>query len=79
MARSHIREFSDQRFILTMKKTILIKFCLERNLQEMYLLRKSLVVDGIILNGDPSIIMEFRTDHKVQTSSVGRNSNPGIS
>lgn len=36
-------------------------------------------VDGIILDGDLSTIMEFRIDHKVQTNVAGKNAIPGIS
>lgn len=35
-------------------------------------------VDGIIINGDPSTILGFRTDPKVETSVTGRNAIPGI-
>lgn len=42
MAWSHVTEFSDQRSILAMKRTALVfRFCLEGNLQEMYLLGNS--------------------------------------
>jgi len=36
-------------------------------------------IDGVILDGDFSTIMQFRVDHKVQTSVAGRNAIPGIS
>lgn len=33
-------------------------------------------VDGIILDGDLSTLMEFSINHKVQTSGAGRNAIP---